>query len=51
MLSPMNLPSILAFVDQLSQLDTEGVSVAPEADHAVVRAERDRPLSAQTGRH
>ena len=35
--------SILAFVDQLSQLDTEGVSVAPEADHAVVRADEIAP--------
>ena len=35
--------SILAFVDQLSQLDTEGVSVAPEADRAVVRADEIAP--------
>ncbi len=35
--------SILAFVDQLSQLDTEGVSVAPEAEHAVVRADEIAP--------
>ncbi len=35
--------SILAFVDQLSQLDTEGVSVAPEADHPVVRADEIAP--------
>ena len=35
--------SILAFVDQLSRLDTEGVSVAPEADHAVVRADEIAP--------
>lgn len=34
---------ILAFVDQLSQLDTEGVSVDRTAERAVVRCDEVQP--------
>lgn len=34
---------ILAFVDQLSQLDTEGVSIERAAEQAVVRCDQVRP--------
>ncbi|MFR5869037.1 MAG: Asp-tRNA(Asn)/Glu-tRNA(Gln) amidotransferase subunit GatC [Acutalibacteraceae bacterium] len=35
--------NILAFVDQLSQLDTQGVSIERKADSAVVREDKVAP--------
>ena len=35
--------NILAFVDQLSQLDTQGVSIERTADSAVVREDKVAP--------